>query len=402
MRRESRNLIGATLVLALLACFALACGEGADTQKPVNAAKVTYERFLNSIGSITHTRGRPSEPWIVEPLDTSEVRGAFEVKGWSVIAKDMPGVPAGAVARVEVFGIPVAEAKGKTLEDVCSPAHSLGTAEVSTTDRSWSLEVNDGALTPGSTEIVVRTVVDGKNGWPASVRILWRSTGSPESSSSIPISKLRKGDIILMHWDGQSLWEGLWGYWTHAAIYWGADKRGHVLIEAVGSGKPSRMFPVEWYDDPSLDPSGSTASPDDWAVIRVNATDEQRAAAADYARNRLVGIPYPPLDDEKTQSLALSGVKAAQQAMYDGLDRNKDTTLYCSALVWQAWSRSSNGAFDLDSQYQQLAQGLSIASFTGGPLPSQYCVTPNDIYDELFAPSPVQLVASRGPVALAQ
>lgn len=124
---------------------------------------------------------------------------------------------------------------------------------------------------------------------------------------------LEPGDILLQRWNSlfNNVFMTLGGtYFTHAAMYVGEGR----VVEALG--------PHVDPDDQVIEHSvASWTNPAiyDWVVIRPSAGDEVREAAVTYMRAMAA-------DPAVTYSLLA--------------EKESDTTVYCSQLVWRAYQRS--------------------------------------------------------------
>lgn len=171
------------------------------------------------------------------------------------------------------------------------------------------------------------------------------------------IPALHKGDIIFCNTYG---WGGLIpGFYTHCAIYIGKDKKGNgKLIETVylaGHGLPSNGIGV----------SDLTA----WkypietcvAVYRPRLTKEMREDAVIKARGFTRYVPHMTYD--------LNVLQKSQTP----------DSMYCSELVWAAYSLASGGKVskDLTGSWTDIRYGKINLGMTS--LNPPLGITPSDI-----------------------
>jgi hypothetical protein len=197
-----------------------------------------------------------------------------------------------------------------------------------------------------------------------------------------PYSQLKKGDILIMRGGDKTIVSLLHlladVYWTHCALYFGEIDGLHYIIEAdYRNGNPVMR---------SLQNRGLE---EEWALLRVNTTDEARGKSVGYAYNNLMSSPYPFSEYKDFPLLTIEQILTDRIAVRQALNKNTSRTLYCSSLVWQAWFRSSDGKINLDSNFINNQKFHWTDELNIG---CKAYVFPDDIWFMGKIPSPVSII----------
>lgn len=146
----------------------------------------------------------------------------------------------------------------------------------------------------------------------------------------VPMAELKDGDILISFSSHSLGWQH-----GHAALV--VDGKRLMALEAIMPGTSSKVRSCRYWNTYS-----------NFMILRLRgASEEERAAIAEFARENLVGVPY---------SLASGFFGEREQA------DAKEMTAQCAYLIWYAFMRFG---YDLDSDGGRL---VTVADLQESPL----------------------------------
>ncbi|MHB1326517.1 MAG: hypothetical protein ACYC0L_10075 [Thermoleophilia bacterium] len=384
---------GIVITLSIVVIFSMgASGDGGcdspQVQQPLNEGRTNYEGFLRSIGAMRGF-GVP-QVWIVAPEDGSTVKGRFEVKGWSAIAADVPGLDQSAQAVVHLYAVPASQYQEGDLSSYTTSGLEIGIPiPVNQTTREWGTDLDETMLPQGEVVLLAVTSISGMTSFPASIRIICPNgkttpfvpgghwPAATEKMSLIVVMVKPKNDTDFSQNAVQKLQERI----NRVKDYFNDVSRGRLEVSSVILTKDGKSFDLTQDDAYYADPTHNYEYEKE--ILKI---EEVKKNIPDTSEYTVIAV-QPGNDARNDTPPGQSGHSVAWIDFWnDAYNQRKDLIGSFINIPFDAWPGRPASVMD-----HEIGHGLGVLRHAT-PVEGKYSQLP-DLYQQTYAKTAKQYPA---------